>query len=182
MPSTVLARRVGVANNTIWRIEAGRRTPSLELLEKVARHLRTEPAELLREPAPAGKGDASREAGPEEREEADLRTWRHLLSSVLDSTAESGGEIPTAVQALVARRLLEELSRTIGTAPEAREVQERLRALRHQLAALVHQGSHTPLSSEQESALREAHKLLAALLEPSLAGPEEERRSAEADR
>ncbi|MDP9475643.1 MAG: helix-turn-helix domain-containing protein [Actinomycetota bacterium] len=61
MQRTVLARRVGVAENTIYRIETGKRTPSVELLEKIARELRTEPAELLRElaePVGAGKDEA----------------------------------------------------------------------------------------------------------------------------
>jgi transcriptional regulator with XRE-family HTH domain len=52
MQRTVLARRVGVAENTIYRIETAKRTPSVELLEKIARVLRTEPAEFLREPSP----------------------------------------------------------------------------------------------------------------------------------
>jgi transcriptional regulator with XRE-family HTH domain len=52
MQRTVLARRVGVAENTIYRIETAKRMPSVELLEKIARELRTEPAEFLREPAP----------------------------------------------------------------------------------------------------------------------------------
>src|SRR5215211_5409424 len=52
MQRTVLARRVGVAENTIYRIETGKRTPSVEVLEKIARELRTEPAEFLREPVP----------------------------------------------------------------------------------------------------------------------------------
>jgi len=52
MQAAVLARRVGVAPNTIYRIEAGDRTPSVALLEKIARELRTEPAELMREPVP----------------------------------------------------------------------------------------------------------------------------------
>src|SRR5215208_3402636 len=51
MQRTVLARRVGVAENTIYRIETAKRTPSMELLEKIARELRTEPAALLKEPA-----------------------------------------------------------------------------------------------------------------------------------
>ena len=59
MQRTVLARRVGVAENTIYRIETGKRAPSVELLEKIARELRTEPAEFLREPALAGTAEAS---------------------------------------------------------------------------------------------------------------------------
>jgi transcriptional regulator with XRE-family HTH domain len=55
MQRTVLARRVGVAENTIYRIETGKRTPSIELLEGIARELRTEPAELLRELSPSAE-------------------------------------------------------------------------------------------------------------------------------
>jgi transcriptional regulator with XRE-family HTH domain len=80
MPRAVLARRVGVADNTIWRIEAGKRTPSMGLLEKIARELRTEPAELLREPEFAGKAEAPRGAGLtqelEERREAKISALR----------------------------------------------------------------------------------------------------------
>jgi transcriptional regulator with XRE-family HTH domain len=54
MPQTVLARRVGVARNTIGRYESGEREPSVAMLEKLARVLRTEPAEFLREPVPLG--------------------------------------------------------------------------------------------------------------------------------
>jgi transcriptional regulator with XRE-family HTH domain len=52
MQAAVLARRVGVAPNTIYRIEHGDRTPSVALVEKIARELRTEPAELFKEPVP----------------------------------------------------------------------------------------------------------------------------------
>jgi transcriptional regulator with XRE-family HTH domain len=65
MQAAVLARRVGVAPNTIYRIEAGDRTPSVALLEKIARELRTEPADLFREPVPLG--DAPKGAGPEKQ-------------------------------------------------------------------------------------------------------------------
>jgi transcriptional regulator with XRE-family HTH domain len=57
MQTTVLAQRTGVARNTIYRIEAGIRKPSWPLLEKIAKELRVEPAELLKEPD-AGKGAA----------------------------------------------------------------------------------------------------------------------------
>src|SRR5215203_6089834 len=50
MQAAVLARRVEVAPNTIYRIETGDRLPSVGLLEKIAWELRTEPAELLRGP------------------------------------------------------------------------------------------------------------------------------------
>jgi transcriptional regulator with XRE-family HTH domain len=52
MPQTVLARRVGVARNTIGRYESGEHEPSFAMLENIARELRTEPAEFLREPVP----------------------------------------------------------------------------------------------------------------------------------
>src|ERR671916_2198688 len=52
MPAAVLARRIGVAPNTVWRYESGEREPSMAMLEKIARELRTEPAEFLREPVP----------------------------------------------------------------------------------------------------------------------------------
>jgi putative transcriptional regulator len=64
MSAAELARRTGVARNTIVMIEAGRRTPSLGLVEKIARELRTEPADLFKEPVPLD--EALREAGPEE--------------------------------------------------------------------------------------------------------------------
>jgi transcriptional regulator with XRE-family HTH domain len=50
MPAAELARRVGVAPNTVWRYESGEREPSMAMLEKIALALRTEPAELLSEP------------------------------------------------------------------------------------------------------------------------------------
>ena len=64
MPAAELARRVGVAPNTVWRYEAGEREPSMAMLEKIARALRTEPAELLREPSPLAEAPsrASRES------------------------------------------------------------------------------------------------------------------------
>jgi transcriptional regulator with XRE-family HTH domain len=60
MQAAVLARRVGVAPNTIYRIEVGDRTPSVALLEKIARELRTEPADLFKEPVPLAE---AQEAG-----------------------------------------------------------------------------------------------------------------------
>jgi transcriptional regulator with XRE-family HTH domain len=66
MQRTVLARRVGVAENTIYRIETGKRTPSVEVLEKIARELRTEPAEFLREPVPLAEASETRFPDPDE--------------------------------------------------------------------------------------------------------------------
>ena|SRR5215208_2153449 len=99
MQATVLARRVGVAPNTIYRIEAGDRKPSVALLEKIAGELRTEPADLFREPVPLA--EASQETGHTEAEvEAEQRpddevTRRRFYSGLaearallLESTAE----------------------------------------------------------------------------------------------
>jgi transcriptional regulator with XRE-family HTH domain len=52
MPGTVLARRAGVSKNHLYMIEHGDRTPSVALLENIARELKVEPAALLREPVP----------------------------------------------------------------------------------------------------------------------------------
>ena len=64
MSQAELARRTGVARNHIVMIEHGGRTPSVGLLEKIAHELRTEPAELLREPVPLA--EASETGQPEE--------------------------------------------------------------------------------------------------------------------
>src|SRR5215211_6223826 len=75
MQAAVLARRVEVAPNTIYRIEAGDRTPSVGLLEKIARELRTEPAELLREPVPLAEAPPP---GPGEVAQADYDPYRWI--------------------------------------------------------------------------------------------------------
>ena len=65
MSQAELARRVGVAGNHLYQVEAGSRRPSLGLIERIARELRTEPAEFLREPAPlaqAPQGQSEAEA------------------------------------------------------------------------------------------------------------------------
>jgi transcriptional regulator with XRE-family HTH domain len=64
MSQAELARRAGVARNHIVMIEHGGRTPSVGLLEKIAHELRTEPAELLREPAPLAEAS---ETGPSDQ-------------------------------------------------------------------------------------------------------------------
>jgi transcriptional regulator with XRE-family HTH domain len=85
MQAAVLARQVGVAPNTIYRIEAGDRTPSVTLLEKIARELRTEPAELIEE----------------ERIEADSpkdrQHWERLLASVRGRQREVEAEVEELV-------------------------------------------------------------------------------------
>jgi transcriptional regulator with XRE-family HTH domain len=101
MQRTVLARRVGVAENTIYRIETAKRTPSVELLEKIARELRTEPADLFKEPVPLA--EASQESGrlEEERIEADSpKDWQHW-ETVLASVHERQSEVEAKVEELV---------------------------------------------------------------------------------
>jgi transcriptional regulator with XRE-family HTH domain len=49
MPRAVLARRVGAVPQHLYLIENGERTPSVGMLEKIARVLRIEPALLLQE-------------------------------------------------------------------------------------------------------------------------------------
>jgi transcriptional regulator with XRE-family HTH domain len=78
MQAAVLARRVGVAPNTIYRIEAGDRTPSVALLEKIARELHTEPADLFKEPVPLG--DASETGAPDKG--ADEEQWQKTVAEV----------------------------------------------------------------------------------------------------
>src|SRR5215204_6327121 len=45
-----LAKRLGVAANTITRYETGGREPNFEMVEKIAHALQIEPSELFREP------------------------------------------------------------------------------------------------------------------------------------
>jgi transcriptional regulator with XRE-family HTH domain len=86
MQRTVLARRVGVAENTIYRIETAKRTPSVELLEKIARELRTEPADLFEE----------------EWLEADSLKARQHWERVLASVPGRQHEVEAKVEELVA--------------------------------------------------------------------------------
>jgi transcriptional regulator with XRE-family HTH domain len=46
-----LAARVGVAKNTVTRIEIGNRRPSFDLLERLAKTLKVSLAELVEPPA-----------------------------------------------------------------------------------------------------------------------------------
>ena len=102
MQRTVLARRVGVAENTIYRIETAKRTPSVELLEKIARELRTEPADLLKEPVPLA--EASQETGrlEAERLEADSAQDPQQWKSVLARVHRRQREVEAKVGELVA--------------------------------------------------------------------------------
>src|SRR5215218_10206861 len=99
MPAAELARRVGVAPNTVWRYEFGEREPSMAMLEKIARALRTEPAELLREPSPSAepppRGWERVSASVEDVQRALLdaerlrETARHRVEKALASVAEA---------------------------------------------------------------------------------------------
>jgi len=82
MPAAELARRVGVAPNTVWRYEAGEREPSMAMLEKIARALRTEPAELLREPSPLAEAPSR---ASRERVSASIESFRRVIASVEDA-------------------------------------------------------------------------------------------------
>ena len=99
MSQAELARRAGVARNTVVLIEANKRKPSMRLLEKFAYLLRTEPGELMREPALTAKGEAPRGAQPEERRDAQFPTWTDILYFFLDSAAKSGEEVAAAWRA-----------------------------------------------------------------------------------
>jgi transcriptional regulator with XRE-family HTH domain len=82
MPAAELARRVGVAPNTVWRYESGEREPSMAMLEKIARALRTEPAELLREPSPLAEAPSRASS---ERVSASVERFRRVSASVEDA-------------------------------------------------------------------------------------------------
>src|SRR5687768_10905379 len=84
MQRTVLARRVGVAENTIYRIETGKRTPSIELLEGIARELRTQPAELLREPSPSAEALSDLSRALRERDRAIMESVREVSAGIED--------------------------------------------------------------------------------------------------
>ena len=53
-----LARRAGIAQNTLSRIELGETTPSVPTLEKIARGLSMDVSDLLEDPVAAGKAEA----------------------------------------------------------------------------------------------------------------------------
>ena len=94
MPAAELARRVGVAPNTVWRYEAGEREPSMAMLEKIARALRTQPAELLREPSPLA--------------ETPSRASRERVSASVESVGRASAMLEDTQRALLeAERLME---------------------------------------------------------------------------
>jgi transcriptional regulator with XRE-family HTH domain len=84
MPAAELARRVGVAPNTVWRYESGEREPSMAMLEKIARALRTQPAELLREPSPSAEALSDLSRTLRERDRAIMESVREVSVEVED--------------------------------------------------------------------------------------------------
>jgi transcriptional regulator with XRE-family HTH domain len=95
-----LARRAGIAQNTLSRIELGEATPSVPTLEKLARGLSVDLSDLLEEPVPAmGKAEAP-QAGQSEQEWAKEQGFR--LHGMTDA------EWNTHVRALSAKELEEE--------------------------------------------------------------------------
>jgi transcriptional regulator with XRE-family HTH domain len=84
MPAAELARRVGVAPNTVWRYESGEREPSMAMLEKIARALRTQPAELLREPSPSAEALSDLSRALRERDRAIMESVREVSAGMED--------------------------------------------------------------------------------------------------
>src|SRR5215212_1903673 len=84
MPAAELARRVGVAPNTVWRYESGEREPSMAMLEKIARALRTQPAELLREPSPSAEALSDLSRALRERDGAIMESVREVSAGMED--------------------------------------------------------------------------------------------------
>jgi|SRR5215212_1878215 len=82
MPAAELARRVGVAPNTVWRYESGEREPSMAMLEKIARALRTQPAELLREPSPSAEALSDLSQALRERDRAIMESVREVSAGM----------------------------------------------------------------------------------------------------
>jgi transcriptional regulator with XRE-family HTH domain len=84
MPAAELARRVGVAPNTVWRYESGEREPSMAMLQKIARALRTQPAELLREPSPSAEALSDLSRALRERDRAIMESVREVSAGMED--------------------------------------------------------------------------------------------------
>jgi transcriptional regulator with XRE-family HTH domain len=96
-----LARRAGIAQNTLSQIELGKTTPSVPTLEKIARGLNMNVSELLEEPAvpldeaPQGSGQAE-PRGP----------GLDHMRSVSDSVSVSDEVIKADVQLEKVRQIL----------------------------------------------------------------------------
>jgi transcriptional regulator with XRE-family HTH domain len=79
MAGAVLARRAGVSKNHLYMIEHGDRTPSVALLESIARELKVEPADLLREPVPLEEAPQAGQPIPLEPLRSRPGVWEWLL-------------------------------------------------------------------------------------------------------
>lgn len=75
----VLARRAGVSKNHLYMIEHGDRTPSVALLESIARELKVEPADLLREPVSLEEAPQAGQPIPPEPLRSRPGVWEWLL-------------------------------------------------------------------------------------------------------
>jgi transcriptional regulator with XRE-family HTH domain len=122
MQAAVLARRVEVAPNTIYRIEAGDRTPSVALLEKIARELRTEPAELMREPVPLAEAS---ETGPSDQgagEEQWPKTVAEVRAKYLPAAALLGDYVRVYEKLMgTAELTASDVTASVRTAVEAND-------------------------------------------------------------
>lgn len=157
MPAAELARRVGVAPNTVWRYESGEREPSMAMLEKIARALRTEPAELLREPSPLA--------------EPPSRASRESVSASIESIRRVSANAEDARRALLEAERLRETARprvqealaAIARFDEARaRVEEAQASLREQEAHLqeVRRGEAQASLREQVARLQEVRRVM----------------------
>jgi|SRR5215203_2433123 len=172
MQRTVLARRVGAAENTIYRIETGKRTPSVELLEKIARELRTEPAEFLREPVPLAEAPST--GRPASYIDA------AQLAPLLDEVAESvQAELRKEVQAIERTR---ESGQPQERYPEYYEVASQIaeehsrEALATALVVLMREDSRWGEIPELRRRIEEAHHGVAEYRRGQAAAEREERR------
>jgi transcriptional regulator with XRE-family HTH domain len=157
MPAAVLARRIGVAPNTVWRYESGEREPSMAMLEKIARELRTEPAELLREPVPLA--EAPQETGPPELDVELTNLWKSL--------AKRAGTLKQRYrQEITYEGLIEDLARL----SEDRQYLERLRKAREGAPRAYHM-EPDELADAIDDVLAEENAIW-AMLEQDLEAPE----------
>jgi transcriptional regulator with XRE-family HTH domain len=151
MPAAVLARRIGVAPNTVWRYESGEREPSMAMLEKIARELRTEPAELLREPAPLDEapgevGRAERPEGEGERQStASVKVIRALRTYFWDMRLR--WDEP-------------------GNKPKPSQIQDALELLQHLIDKGAFEGSWTPEEQFELQLLFRAARELKPIVKP----------------
>src|SRR5215212_6785646 len=89
MPKAELARRAGTTRNTLYRIEAGKTTPSSAMVEQLARGLDLEPGELFpKASAPPSQESYSHLLEEERRSLLDDPRVRELLAE--EAGAEFG--------------------------------------------------------------------------------------------